>query len=122
MPQSGGREDILGRTHLLHRVGGEAHPNGVADALTQQAADADGGFQYPHPGRTRLCDSQMQGVIRLSAQQLIGRHVHRHTGALHGDADVVEIAVVQQADMAHGTLHQRLRGDAAVFLQQFPLQ
>ena len=24
--------------------------------------------------------------------------------------------------MAHGTLHQRLRGDAAVFLQQFPLQ
>ena len=56
LPQSGGREDILGRTHLLHRVGSETHPNGVTNALTQQAADADGGFQHSHPGRTRLRD------------------------------------------------------------------
>ena len=55
-------------------------------------------------------------------EHAVGLHVHRYPGALDGDADIVEAAVVQQADVAQGAVHQGLGGDAAVFLQQLPLQ
>ena len=55
-------------------------------------------------------------------EHAVGGHVHRDVGALDGDADIIEVAVVQQADVAQGAVHQGLGGDAAVFLQKLPLQ
>ena len=43
-------------------------------------------------------------------------------GAFDREADVIEIAVVQQLHMTHGALHQRFRRDAAVFLQHLLFQ
>ena len=60
----------------------------------------------------------MQRIVRLRPEHLIGRHIHRHAGAFHGDADIIEAAVVQQPDVTHGAVHQRLRRDAAVLGQQ----
>ena len=122
LPQAGGRENIQGGPDFLLRVRRQADPEGIADALAQQAADADGGFQHPQAGRAGLGDSQVQRIGRLLVEHAVGLHVHRYPGALDGDADIVEAAVVQQADVAQGAVHQGLGGDAAVFLQQLPLQ
>ena len=113
-----GLQDAFGGHDLFHRIGGQADPDGIADALTQQSANADGGFQHAHFRRARLGDAQMQGIVRLPGQQGIGLHVGGHMGAFHRQADVVKAAVVQQPYMAHGAVHQRLRRYAAVLFQQ----
>ena len=64
----------------------------------------------------------MQRIVRLLAQQRIGPHGQRHVGALHGNADIVEIIAVQQLYVAHGALHQGFRRDAAVFGPQVLFQ
>ena len=64
-PQTGGGQDVQSGADLLLRVRREADPDGVADALAQQAADADGGFQHPQAGGAGLGDSQVQGVVGL---------------------------------------------------------
>ena len=55
-------------------------------------------------------------------QQPVGRHVERYVGAFDGDADVREVILLQQRDMAQRALHERLRRHAAVLCQQLLLQ
>ena len=58
-----GLEDLPGHLDLLLRVeGGERDADGVADAVGEQRAEADGGLQRARPLRARLGDAEVQRV------------------------------------------------------------
>ena len=80
--QADGLENVPGGIDLLHRVGGEGHPEGVPDPQGQQAADAGGSLQRPHVGGARLGDPQVEGIVRLLVHQGIGPHGDGHRGGL----------------------------------------
>ena len=44
LPNPQGLQDFIPHPDLFHRVPGQGDPQGVADALGQQHADAEGGF------------------------------------------------------------------------------
>ena len=56
-----GLEDVPGGPHLLHRVVGEGDADGVADAVAEEGADADGRLDEAHPLGPRLGDPQVEG-------------------------------------------------------------
>ena len=56
----------------------------------------------------------MEGIVRPLVEKLVGCYGQGHVGALDGDADIVKVKLVQEMYVAHSTLHQGLRGDAAV--------
>ncbi len=115
-------QDALSGDHFLHRVGGQGHPEGVADAQGQQATDADGGFDGAHGGGARLGDPQVEGVIAALAHKLVGLHGDRDAGGFQANADVIEVKSVEQLDVAEGGFHQGFRADLAVFGQDVLLQ
>ena len=64
----------------------------------------------------------MQGVIGHSAQLAVGLHHAGHVGVLDGDDDVVEIELLQQADMVQGAFHHGLGHGRAVLCQDVLFQ
>ncbi len=64
----------------------------------------------------------MQGVIGHSAQLAVGLHHAGHVGVLDGDDDVVEIELLQQADMVQGAFHHGLGHGCAVLCQDVLFQ
>ena len=47
----------------MHRILGERHPNGIANAIVQQRANADGRLDAAFLTIPRLGDAQMKGVV-----------------------------------------------------------
>src|SRR3546814_3233228 len=64
----------------------------------------------------------MQGVVAGFGELLVGSDRQEHVGRLHGDLEVEEVLVLQEAGMAERALDHRLGARFAVALQQLPLQ
>src|SRR3989338_7366121 len=58
-------EDVEADPHLLHRIGGERDADGVADAIGEQHAYADGGFDRAGTQAAGLGDAEMQRLFDL---------------------------------------------------------
>src|SRR5207253_2611869 len=56
-------EDVEADLDLLHRVGGQADTDGVANAGPEQVSHADGGLHRPGPGRAGLGDAHVQRAV-----------------------------------------------------------
>ena len=110
-------QDILCRANLLHRVGGEGHPERVSDAEGQQAPDPHGRFKRTHTQGARLGHAEVQGIIAFLRHPAVGRHGDRYAGGLEGHADIGKVVPLQQGNVAEGGLHQRFGGHSAVFRQ-----
>src|SRR5207253_10801885 len=113
-----GLQDGLGGLDLLDGVGRERDAQGVADALRQQGADADGGLHQSGGGRAGLGHPQVQGVGGGGGQQAVGGDHLGDVLVLDRDLDVREALVLQDRHLGQGGLHQGLGGGAAVAGEQ----
>ncbi len=115
-------EDLEADPHLLDRIGRQAHPDGVADPHPEQAPHADRRLDRAGHQPARLGDPEMDRRVGGLGQPLIGRRRQEHVRRLHADLELVEIVVLQDADMIEPALDHRLRARLAVFLQEMLLQ
>ena len=118
LPKSRGLENVPGGVNLLHRVVGEADPDGIADAVQKQRADAHGGLDQTLPDGAGLGHADVEGIVTFGAEQPRGGYHGGDGGGLHGDAGVVKALFFQQLQMFKGAFHQRFGGGVAVFFQQ----
>ena len=109
-----GRQYLLGRQHLLYGIAGEAHPDGVADAVHEKAPDARGRLDEPRLTAARLGDAHVEGVVHQLVEPAHGRHGIADVGVLHGDDRVVETLVFQQPHVVEGALHHGGHGIVGV--------
>ena len=100
-----GCQNLFGRQHLLHGVAGEAHPNGVADAIHEKAPDAGGGFDEARLAAARFSDAHVKGVVRQLVKTAHGRHGVANAGMLHGKYRVVKALGFQKLHVVEGALH-----------------
>ena len=61
MSQTQGLQDIETNLDLLHRIGGEADPDGIADPGPEQRTDADGRLDRAGAQGPGLGDAEIQG-------------------------------------------------------------
>src|SRR6266540_4753639 len=121
-PQAEGAEDGVAGLDLLDRRGGQRHPDGVADALGEQGADADRGLDDAVLGGAGLGDAEVQRVVAALGEQPVGGDHGGGVLVLHRDLDVAEADLLEDADLEHGGFDQCLRGGPAVLGQQLLLQ
>ena len=117
-----GAQDVVACFHFLLGLGGQRDADGIADALQQHPADAHAALEQTHLVSTGLGHAHMQGVIGHGAQLAVGLHHAGHVGVLDGDDDVVEIELLQQADMVQGAFHHGLGHRCAVLCQDVLFQ
>ena len=98
-------QDVVARFHFLFRLRSQRDADGVADAFQQHPADAHAGLQQAHLVGARLGDAHMKRVIGNGTQLAVGLHHAGDVGVLDGDDDVVEIELLQQADVIQRTFH-----------------
>ena len=67
-PQAHRAQNAQPRFHLRHGIAGERHADGVANAVQQQAADADGGFDVARARLARLGHADVQRIRASLAQ------------------------------------------------------
>ena len=115
-------QDLEADPHLLDRIGREADADGVADPHPEQAADADRRLHRAGHQPARLGDPEMDRRVGRLGQPLVGRRRQEHVRRLHADLELVEVVVLEDADMIEPALDHRLRARLAVLLQQVPLQ
>ena len=94
-------EQLAAGARLLHRVGGEAVADRVADALGQQRGHAGGGLEQAGRRRAGLGDAEVQRVVDGVGELPVGLDHQRHRRRLHRDLHVVEadLAEVGQLDL-----------------------
>ena len=64
----------------------------------------------------------MQGIVRLFSQQFMGARADQDIRGFDADDHPVITALLHHADLVQSALHKPLRGDAAVFGDQFLFQ
>src|SRR4051794_38005154 len=111
-------EDLVADLDLLHRRGGEGDADRVADALAQQRAEGDGGLDRALEGRPGLGHPEVQRVVALLGEQLVGPDHDHRVVVLDRDLDVAEVVLLEQGGLPQRGLDQRLRGGLAVLGQQ----
>ena len=82
--QSHRPQDVFCCGDLLDWVGGQGYPDGIADAVRQQRADAHSGFHQAHPLSSRFGDPQMEGVIKPLGSQAVSLYCLWHPRAFQG--------------------------------------
>src|SRR5690554_3362447 len=103
---------------FLNRVCRERNPNGVADTVHQQHAQPNGRLDGTRAEAAGFSDTEMQRLFDLGGNQPIGRHRHKHFRGLQAHLEILEIVAVQNIDVAHCRLNQRLRGRFTVLTLQ----
>ena len=101
--------------HLFDGVGGQGDAQSIADTLQQQGSQADRRLDAARHLPSRLCDSQVQGMIASVRQKSIGGDRQTHIRGFHADFEGIEIAIFQQTALRQGTLDHRLRTGFSVF-------
>ena len=111
------------RPRFLHRVGGEAVADRVADALGQQRGDAGRRLDDAAGQRTGLGDTEVQRMVDGVGELPVGLDHQRHRRGLDRDLDVLEPDLVEVGQLHLRRLDHRLGGDlAAVLLVQVGVQ
>ena len=122
MSQTQGLQDIETNLDLLHRIGGEADPDGIADPGPEQRTDADGRLDRAGAQGPGLGDAEMQRAVDGVGQLLIGGHGQKGVGGLHADLEFVEVEILQDTGVVQRALDHRLGAGLPVPLKQVPLQ
>ena len=109
-------EDIPADAYLFHRIGGERDANGVANALGQQHADADGQTDRAGTKPANLGNAEMQRLLDELRKLAVGLDRHEHVReALPADLEVAQVEFGENFDMAQRRFHQGVRCGFAVF-------
>ncbi len=72
-------QDLITHLYLFHRIAGQRHPDGVADAFGQEPTDAQGRLDDAGIQAPGLRDAHMEGVVHLGGQQAISGHGVQNT-------------------------------------------
>src|SRR5712691_1389933 len=115
-------QDVDADAHLFHRIGRERHADGVADALGQERAQADGGLDRPHTRCPRLGHAEVEGILDLVGERAVRLDHHERIGRFERDLHLRIAALLEDADVAEGRLHHAGRRRPAVLLEQVLLQ
>ncbi len=115
-------EDPDAGLDLLDRVGGQRHPDGVADALGEQRAEAHRGLDRAGLDRPGLGDAQVQRVVAGFGQQAVGLDHRPGVGVLDGDGDVGEVDGLKDPGFVERGFDQGGGRHATVLGQQALLQ
>ncbi len=107
---------------LLDRRCGQGDADGVPDALGEQRAEGGAGLDGALEGGARLGHPEVEGPVALLAQQLVGLHHGDDVVVLDRDLEIVEAALLEEAGLPDGGLHEGLRGGLAVLLEQARVQ
>ena len=110
-------QDLEADLDLLDRRRGERDPDGVADALAQQGAEGDRRLDGALERRPGLGDAEVQRPVAGLGEQLVGAHHHDRVVVLDRDLEVVEVVLLEQAGLPHGTLDERLGRGLAVLVE-----
>ena len=100
------------------RRGGQRDADGVADALGQQRPEGDGRLDRALEGGPGLGDAEVQRVVALRGEQLVGADHDHRVVVLDRDLDVAEVVLLEQRALPQRRLDQRLGGGLAVLGQQ----
>src|SRR5262249_30045433 len=117
-PQVQRLEDLIADLDFLDRWRRQRHADGVADAPRQQGAEGNGGLDGALESGTGLGDTEVQRVVALGGQLLVGGHHYHRVVVLHADLDVAEAVLLEQRGLPQGRLDQRLRRGLAVLLHE----
>src|SRR5581483_2524416 len=104
--------------HLLDRIGRQRDADSVSDALGEQRADADGGFDRADSRRPRLGDSQMKRVIDLSGEHAVCLDHHERIGGLERNFNFRIVQIFENVDVAQRAFDHAFGGRTVIFLQQ----
>ena len=118
LAQVQGLEDRQSDLHLFHRRRGQRDPDGVADPLAQQGSEGDRRLDRALECRAGLGDAEVQRVVALLGQLLVGAdHDHRIV-VLDRDLEIAEAVFLEQRRLVQRGLDQRLGRGFAVLGQQ----
>ena len=78
LTQTKGFQNVIGYTHLVHRVTGQRNADSIADALGKQRTDAYRGFDNTAVDSACLRNADMQRIITLRCHQTISLQCQRH--------------------------------------------
>ena len=84
----------------------------------QQRAERDRGLDGALEGRTGLGDAEVQRIVALRGELLVGRHHHHRVVVLDADLDVAEAVLLEQRGLPQRRLDQRLGCCLAVLLHE----
>ncbi len=115
-------QDIEADLHLLHRIGSQRYPDGVADACGEEHAEADRGFHAAGAQPPRLGDTEVQRLFNLPGKQLVRFHRHEYFRCLEANLEIAKVQALQDLDVTQGGFHQGLGRGLAVFFLQILLQ
>ena len=115
-------QDLESDLHLLDRVGRERDAERVADAHPEELAEADRRLDRAGGPAARLGDAEMDRRVRRVGELLVGGRRKEHVGRLGADLELVEVIVLQDADVLEARLDHRFRAGLSVFLKQVPLE
>ncbi len=115
-------QDLQSYPHLLHRIAGERHPDGVAHALLEQDPQSDGAADGTGPSRAGFGDAQVERVGQETGQTPIGSDRDERRRRLGRDFDATEPESLQQRAGAQRRLHERTGGVSRLQLPEVALQ
>ena len=115
-------QDLEPGADFLHRIGGQRHPDGIADPLPQKHAETDRRFDGAGTQSARLGDAEMQRIIANLGQAAIGGDGEKHVRGLDRHLEVQEIVVLENMDVPKRAFHQGLGTGFGIFLQEIALQ
>ena len=102
--------------------GGQRDPDGVADALDEQDAEGDGGFDGALEAWSGFGDTEVQGVVAARSELAVGGNHDERVVVFDTDFDVGEVVFFEQGAFPQSGFDQCLRGGAAVFGQESGVQ
>ena len=107
--------ELTGHGNLALRFLGERHADGVADALGEQGANADGTLDAAVLALACLCDTEVKRIVhillihRLDKQTYGGNH-HHSIRSLDGDDHIVELLTLKNTQELHAAFDDTLGG------------
>ena len=109
---------------LTSSAGGrrERDADGVADALGEERAEGDRRLDRALEGGARLGDAEVQRVVALGGELLVGLDHDDRVVVLDGDLDVAEVVLLEEGRLPQGRLDQGLGGRLAVLLEEAPVE
>src|ERR1700744_2246957 len=111
-------ENLGADLDFLDRWRRQRHPDGVADPARQQGAECDRGLDGALEGRAGLGNAEVQRIVALRGELLVGRDHHHRVVVLDADLDIAEAVLLEQRGLPQRRLDQRLRGGLAVLLHE----
>ena len=104
-----GAQELPGDVDLLHGIGREGEPHGVADALLQEDAHANTVLYRPLPERPGLGHAHVQRYLwEFARERAVGRERRGNGVRLGREHDIREAAPLEVLDVARGGGHELL--------------